>query len=71
MSAKEMFENLGYEYEIKKTRIIARLYDTDDMLAISISFHTITKRINIDCLSEDLDMNELQAINKQVEELNW
>ena len=71
MSAKEMFENLGYEYKIKKTRITAKLYDRDEMLSISIIFHTITKRIDIDCLSEDLDMNELQAINKQVEELGW
>lgn len=71
MSAKEMFEELGYEYDIKKTRITAKLYDRDDVLSINISFHTINKRISIDCLGDALDMDELQAINKQVEELGW
>lgn len=71
MSAREMFEELGYEYDDKKSRVIANLYDRDDTLSIHIAFNKANQRIGIDCLAAALDMDELQAINKQVEELGW
>lgn len=70
-SAKEMFEELGYEYYDKKTRIVVNRYDRYDILSIYICFNKINQRIGIDCLADVLDMDELQAINKQVEELGW
>lgn len=70
-NAKEIFEELGYEIRKTTNTIRYRLYDVDDNLAININFNNNTKRINIICESEALDMNDLKAINKQIEELGW
>ena len=68
-TADELFEELGYEIKKSTTIHRYRLYNADDILAIHISFNLKTKRINIVCEKEALDMQELKAINKKVEEL--
>lgn len=73
MSAKEMFEKLEYKkFDIECNVIFSYksiMYDT------SINFDGFSERITISTLNEKLpqniDMEELQAINKQVEELGW
>ncbi len=65
MSAKEMFEKLGYElihnvlYEMEYYN---SRYDT------YIWFYKTRKSIE---MSNEFNLEELQAINKQVEELGW
>ena len=65
MTAKEMFEKLGYdlmhniEYQIMYYNSI---YDT------YIYFYKTRKHIEI---TNEITSEELQAINKQVEELGW
>ncbi len=75
-SAKEMIEELGYEYYeddgfecYKKERRI--LIEPD-----YISFNRLEREIFISRPTENsngliIDMDLLQAINKQVEELGW
>ena len=65
MNAKEMFEELGYDiaydnkYNIRYNNIKKDIY---------IYFMLDTKTIEI---TETINIKELQAINKQVEELGW
>ncbi len=87
MSAKEMFEKLGYLRKIQTS-----FYEKEDVKYIKDNKITKTKRIiefsnngkYIDIteqfkenLPEDninynyIDLEELQAINKQIEELHW
>jgi hypothetical protein len=72
MSAKEMFEELGYEYERQGKDIYcekefpvtkARIYFCDRKRTIDIATD--------EHITFDLDLQELQAINKQIEELGW
>ena len=72
-SAREMFEELGYELVetnsagVKLTMIEYYNFETTS----TINFWT---PINIDIdlqNSEHLTVNHIQAINKQVEELGW
>lgn len=79
MSAKEMFEKLGYELK-KETQYFlcyekATTYDGIDV----ITFIYESKHIQIYNIfpvdrhlsAKDITLEELQAINKQVEELGW
>ena len=76
MSAKEMFEKLGYElekgYEYLKYTQVSK--ETNN-LEYYIEFDSETKTILIDCnrkdFTSDINIKELDAINKQVDELNW
>ena len=71
MSAKEMFEQLGYELtnnEYPEIRYMQKDY--------CISFYLDDKCI--ECYHNDfyttscsIELEELQAINKQIEELGW
>ena len=76
MSAKEMFEKLGYEQKIGVDFILYVLdsEETKD-LQYYIEFETDVKTIIIDTnrkgFINDITIKELQAINKQVEELGW
>lgn len=70
-SAKEMFEELGYKFfkgfcyiEYTKEEPINR-YQRD---SYQIRFNDNDKQISI---YQNIDMQELKAINKQVEELHW
>ena len=69
MSADEMFEKLGYKkkkaYWKEDKQIHFIEYSTDE---ISIEFSIATKHIMITNL---INIQELQAINKKVEELGW
>ena len=73
MSAKEMFEELGYELVetnsagVKLTMIEYYNFETTS----TINFWT---PINIDIdlqISGHLTVKDIQAINKQIEELHW
>lgn len=73
MKAKEMFEKLGYEQRIKDDVIyyskyinIPRRYGYS--VNFNINFLLYHKEI---FASQNITCKELQAINKQVEELGW
>ncbi len=71
MCADEMFDELGYEKHSSKSHERFDLYSSDDEHLIRIAFNLRTKRIAIYCDNDALDIQELQAINKKVEELGW
>ena len=82
MTADEMFKDLGYEKIVEDRRIIIYkniqhfttfeikngmlFYKTDKQ--ISLKSYNLTDDIPIDFC---LNMQELKAINKKVEELGW
>ena len=70
MSAKEMFEELGFEYS--KNEFSIRYYkefrDYDDSYTLDIDFRLIEEKLFSDF---EIDIRLLKAINKQVEELGW
>lgn len=76
MTAKELFEELGYEYyeddgfncyKKEKRRLIEPDYISFDRLEREVFMLNSSKNSN----GVILDMKLLQAINKQVEELGW
>ena len=73
MSAKEMFEKLGYEQKIKddviyyfKSINVPKKFG--HIYIYNINFILKDKEL---FTSKNLDYKELQAINKQIEELGW
>ena len=72
MSAKEMFEKLGYgDYFNNGLRITYSNFDKECKM---IEFDLKKKELILADDSEEiflLSLEELQAINKQVEELGW
>ena len=64
MSAKEMFEELGYKQVYRIAYI--KYYNEDDDLYIWFNQEDETIDIRF-----DFGIDILQAINKQVEELRW
>ena len=72
MNADEMFLKLGYEikHQIYNDEVILIGYTKEDEPAeeCSIMFLKKTKKVLINIW---VDMQELQAINKKVEELGW
>ena len=72
MSAKEMFEKLGYgDYFYNGLRITYSNFDKECKM---IEFDLEKKQLILADDSEEvfeLSLEELQAINKQVEELGW
>jgi hypothetical protein len=69
-SAKEMFEKLGYEREFKNNVIyyFKKIRIPKRNIIYSINFIIDDKQIFI---NKNIEIEELQAINKQVEELGW
>ena len=77
MSAKEMFEELGYKlayknkYEVKYKKpdevneFVPKEFASFYEIVISFRYKTIYKKRSY------ITFDELQAINKQVEELRW
>lgn len=65
MSAKEMFEELGYKYEFNNKYHI-RYYNVekDNYIWFDLQLKTLE-------ISEYCNLKELKAINKQIEELGW
>lgn len=74
MIVKEMFEKLGYKY-IKRNFEIIYQYNKNEYIEDYryISFDLKIKKINLSDWQENftLSCEELQAINKQIEELGW
>lgn len=70
-TADEMFEELGYEKHSSKSHERFDLYSSDYEHLIRIVFNLRTKRIAIHCDNDALGIQELQAINKKVEEWRW
>ena len=66
MSAKEMFEKLGYKC-IDEERLVYKKYDDSIKRTIHIAFFDNQKIL----ITKSIGLEELQAINKQVEELGW
>lgn len=68
MTAKEMFEELGYE--IKDTEYYIEYFKKNDYIQFwKNNFNKITVHSLSGTMA--LDIRELQAINKQIEELGW
>lgn len=70
MSAKEMFEKLGYKQVNNDINYL--IYDLDGVF--KLKFYKPQQDIEIEVIEDTyntLDVEELQAINKQVEELGW
>lgn len=82
MSAKEMFEKLGYEDTSKEYHNLVRYVKEDAYLNLKrekiICIELNSNEVQIACTygkydygTTHLSLEELQAINKQVEELGW
>lgn len=84
MSAKEMFEKLGYEIDEQENYIVywkvakkqrLNFYNNQNEIQIefNLSYKTIEKRelMQLDENSNIITLKEIQAINKQIEELGW
>lgn len=69
MSADEMFEGLGWNYKEKHANGVSFYDDEDNEISI-IDSNNYGRRININKF-EGITIEELQAINKKVEELGW
>lgn len=77
MNAKEMFEELGYECQEDDKYI--NWIQKNDYYTFEIAFDYNTECIEFYCYKDTYDdkydvsltTKELQAINKQVEELGW
>ena len=71
MKAKEMFEKLGYEHFNNNLRISYNNFEKECKL---IEFQLNKKKMILADDSEEiveLSYKEIQAINKQIEELGW
>lgn len=72
-SAKEMFEELGYEGEhhISYIKFIKKIEQNccDDVKELQIWFYQIDE--SFEKIGGLITMEELQAINQQVKELGW
>ena len=66
-TADELFKELGYEKIFGETAEVYKLSIENK----NIYFSKIIKRIRIKGKCDLIDMEELQAINKKVEELGW
>lgn len=75
MTAKEMFEKLGYEQHESRYEIIynmGNLKYIDDYRYISFNKENKTIEVGDNSTGEFyLQLEELKAINKQIEELRW
>ena len=79
MSAKEMFEKLGYKLYKHQTYMFYEKalkkkpeYENDyEHIEFNFISETINKTYGDDNSVSDITFEELQAINKQVEELGW
>ena len=71
MTAKEMFEKLGYKCSCKNYKIIYSSSYNNTIIVIDEIIKTIKiSQIDID-YAQTFNINELQAINQQVKELGW
>ena len=75
MSAKEMFEKLGYEFEITEYEGFKPDYNYVDKNDNVIYFDLEDKELSFMPANKQMIIRQplkfIQAINKQVEELGW
>ena len=73
MSAKEMFEKLGYVKTCHDEREIIYFMYSDNVKVAEIEFDLQSKLFYCDYLdgAMDVDMETLKAINQQCHELGW
>lgn len=73
MTAKEMFEELGYQRNEEKEKIIYLIETKGSFYYQEIIFNLVQKVIVIDgnFLEAAIESDLLKAINKQAEELGW
>ena len=69
MSAKEMFEELGYKYIEDYNRCLFRYVNMNENPYVYIYFY-VDKQIEV-ASDYELSYKVFQAINKQIEELGW
>lgn len=72
MKAKELFEELGFEYRkelYEKDKLIEIQFNNNNGTWVTISKEKIEYVEN--CNKSQLPLNMLKAINKQIEELGW
>lgn len=70
MKAREMFENYGYKLIQDDCNWL--IYDFEKKF--KIMFYKPQQNFKIECLESiynTIDVEELKAINKQIEELGW
>lgn len=70
-TAREMFEELGYEYQENIYKLDYTIFNKDKFKIISFYKDDKTFYKQEDYEPGDITLEELQAINKQVEELKW
>ena len=73
MTAKEMFEKLGYEYSKVNEKIYweqPAIFELGELTPY-VSFDLIYQKWDTDIVEIEKDKKLIQAINKQVEELGW
>lgn len=71
MNADEMFEKLGYKIVISNGNYIKYKKDDDNVYYFLIDIKDFYKSGEYDGMCGHITMQELQAINKKVEELGW
>ena len=74
MSAKEMFEKLGYTQDKQKDYIVywkPLKFGRELQIEFNFKFKTIEMRKTPDMRCEVINLKELQAINQQIKELGW
>ena len=74
MSAREMFEKLGYEQDKQKDYIVywrPLKFGREQQIEFDFGHKTIEMRKAPDMRCETITFKELQAINQQVKELGW
>lgn len=74
MSAKEMFEKLGYKQDKQKNYIVyysLLKLSREKQIEFNFDYKTIEKRRVPDLHCSTINMQELQAINQQCKELGW
>ena len=77
MTARQMFEKLGYEYNERTEKLygIIEYSKQFEYAEMTIDFDNKSKEVELytdkSDVAIDITLEELQAINKQVEELEW
>lgn len=74
-SARELFEELGFEQEEIDEQLIYTKTDVSINVEYSIIFYLDEKTFEATtdnvAYANDINIKELQAINQQINELNW
>ena len=73
MTAKEMFEKLGYEYRKVGEKIYYEIPNDYELGGHSpyVVFYTINKHWDTNLVDFGRNKELIKAINKQIEELRW